>query len=105
VAEQPPQTFGAAHVPVGDDEGTVTDACLAGRTREIGRIGQRMSPAGTGWRREIGVDVEKARAGNMLRPVKVPASLRLAELPATVDELVAQAYQLPLDGGKATDDG
>ena len=64
-----------------------------------------MSAVHPGRRRQIGVHVEKARTGNVAAEIELAASLRFPELPATVDELVAQAYQLPLDGGKATDDG
>jgi predicted aconitase len=64
-----------------------------------------MPPALTGRRREIGVDVEEARAGDVTFEIELPAALRRAELPATVDELVAQAYQLPFDGGSGTEAG
>ncbi|MDX6369993.1 MAG: hypothetical protein QOG93_1495 [Gaiellaceae bacterium] len=64
-----------------------------------------MPPALTGRGREIGVDVEEARAGDVTFEIQLAAALRLPELPATVDELVAQAYQLPLDGGRGTDAG
>jgi hypothetical protein len=37
--------------------------------------------------------------------VELATSLRFPELPATVDELVAQTYQLPLDGGSGTEAG
>ena len=58
-----------------------------------------------GRRRQIGVDVEEAGAGNVTVEVELAASLRFPELPATVDELVAQTYQLPLDGGSGTELG
>lgn len=54
---------------------------------------------------EVGVDVDEGRPRNVSRAIELPAALRLAELPATVDELVAQTYQLPLDGGSGTDAG
>jgi hypothetical protein len=64
-----------------------------------------VSPAHASGGCEIRVDVEKARAGNVTFEIQLPAALRRAELPAAVDELVAQAYQLPLDGGNGTDAG
>jgi hypothetical protein len=65
-----------------------------------------MAAARTRRRRKVGVDVEEARAGNMAREVQVAAMPGVAELPATVDELVAQGYQLPAgDGGSPADDG
>lgn len=64
-----------------------------------------MPPALTGPRREISVYVEEARAGDVTLEIQLPAALGRAELPATVDELVAQAYQLPVDGGSGTEAG
>ena len=64
-----------------------------------------MSAAQPGRRRQIGVDVEEAGAGDVAVEVELAASLRFPELPATVDELVAQTYQLPLDGGSGTEAG
>jgi hypothetical protein len=64
-----------------------------------------MSAAYPGRRRQIGVDVEETGAGDVAVEVKLAPALRLPELPATVDELVAQAYQLPLDGGSGTEAG
>ncbi|MDX6414664.1 MAG: hypothetical protein QOH23_2074 [Gaiellaceae bacterium] len=64
-----------------------------------------MPPALTGRSGEIGVDVEEARAGDVTFEIQLPATLGRAELPATVDELVAQAYQLPFDGGSGTEAG
>jgi hypothetical protein len=37
--------------------------------------------------------------------IELATALRLPELPATVDELVAQAYQLPFEGGSGTEAG
>jgi hypothetical protein len=38
--------------------------------------------------------------------IELAATFGIPELPATVDELVAQAYQLPAgDGGNVTEDG
>jgi hypothetical protein len=64
-----------------------------------------MPSALTGRRRKVRVDVEEARAGDVTFEIQFPAPLRRAELPATVDELVAQAYQLPFDGGSGTEAG
>jgi hypothetical protein len=56
--------------------------------------------------RKIAVDVKEARTGNVAREIKLPPAIGISELPATVDELVAQAYQFPPgDGGSGTDDG
>jgi len=65
-----------------------------------------MAPVGAGLRREIGVDVEEARARNMPGEIQVAPPAGVAELPAAVDELVAQAYQFPAgEAGSVTDDG
>jgi hypothetical protein len=64
-----------------------------------------MSATGAGRRRQIRVDVEEARARNMAGEVLLAAALRPPELPTAVDELVAQAYQLPFDGGRGTEAG
>jgi hypothetical protein len=41
----------------------------------------------------------------MAGEVQLAAALLFPELPAAVDELVAQTYQLPLDGGSGTEAG
>jgi hypothetical protein len=41
-------------------------------------------------RRQVGVDVEKARAGEVAGEIELTAEPELPELPATVDELVLQ---------------
>jgi hypothetical protein len=65
-----------------------------------------MAAARARLRREIGVDVEKARTGHMPLPIELAAALGVAELPAAVDELVVQAYQLPAgDGGRGAELG
>ncbi len=64
-----------------------------------------MPTARTGRGRQIGVHVQEARPRDVTGEVELAAALRLPELPATVDELVAQAYQLPLDGGSGTEVG
>ena len=56
-------------------------------------------------RREVLVDVEKARTGDVARKVELASSRGIAKLPAAVDELVAQGYQFPGDGGNATEAG
>jgi hypothetical protein len=105
VAQQPPQTFGATHVAVGDDEDAVTDARSSSCARELLRIGERMSASRSSGRRKVPVDVEEARTRNVTFEVQLPAALGLPELPAAVDELVAQGYQLPPEGGSGTDAG
>jgi len=55
---------------------------------------------------EIRVDVEKARARDVPGEVELAPTRGVAELPAAVDELVGQGYQLPPgEGGSATDAG
>ena len=54
---------------------------------------------------EIRVDVEKARARDVPGEVELAPTPGVAELPPAVEELVAQAYQLPGEGGSATDAG
>jgi hypothetical protein len=65
-----------------------------------------MPSSRTGRGRQIRVDVEEARAGNVSLEIELAAAAGFPELPATVDELVAQAYQLPAgEAGSGTDDG
>ncbi len=65
-----------------------------------------MAPVYAWLRREIGVDVDEARARDMASEIQVAPAARVAELPAAVDELVAQAYQFPAgEAGSVTDDG
>ncbi len=91
VAQQPPEPLGAAHVPVRDDEDSVTDACPSGGTREVlGLLRQRVTPT-RAWRRgQVLVHVEKRRARDVPGEVELAAPAGRAELPAAVDELVAQ---------------
>jgi hypothetical protein len=105
VTQEPPQPLGATHVPVSDNEDVIANTCPRRGTREPFGIGQRMSAAHARRRRQIGVDVEKARARNVAGEVELAAAVRFPELPPTVDELVAQTYQLPLDGGSDTEAG
>ena len=65
-----------------------------------------MPTAWAGRRRQVGVDVEKARAGDVTLEVELPSASRLTQLPPTIDELVARLYQLPSgDGGSGTSSG
>jgi hypothetical protein len=65
-----------------------------------------MATARSGRRRKICVDIEEARAGNVTGEVELTAAPGAPELPATIDELVAQAYQLPAgEAGSGTDAG
>ena len=104
VAQEPPQPFRAAHRPVGDHEDAGADARVPGGEREPLGVGQRM-PASTSRRiGQVRVDVEEAGAGNVPGNVELASAVRPAELPATVDELVL-GYQLPVEGGNATEPG
>jgi hypothetical protein len=91
VAQEPPETLGSAHAPVGDDEDAVADACTAGAFREPLAAGKRM-PALTfdGLVREILVDVEKRCAWDVPFDVELSPLPWTAELPTAVDELVAR---------------
>jgi len=93
VAQQPPQSFGSALGAIGDDEDARPDPGRTRRACEGTRLRQRMTAAKPGRRREVGVDVQEARAGNVSGKVELAAALGLPELPATVDELVAQTQQ------------
>ena len=65
-----------------------------------------MPSARAGRRRQVRVDVEEARAGDMSLEIELASAAGVPELPTAVDELVAQAYQLPPgDGGNATEGG
>jgi hypothetical protein len=50
-----------------------------------------MPAACTGLRGEIGIDIEEARAGDVPGEIELAPAPGGAELPAAVDELVAQA--------------
>ena len=106
VAEQPPQALGAAHVPVGDDEDPGADACASRSLRELFRLRQRVAAARAGLGGEVRVDVQEARTRNVALEIELASAPGVAELPAAVDELVAQTYQLPAaDAGSGTDAG
>jgi hypothetical protein len=47
----------------------------------------------TGLGREVGIDVEKARAGDVAREVELTTAAWVTELPAAVDEPVADPVQ------------
>ena len=72
---------------------------------ELFGIRQWMPTARAGRGRQIGVYVQEARPGDVSAEIELATALRFPELPATVDELVAQAYQLPFDGGSGTEAG
>ena len=105
MTQQPPEPLGAAHGPVRNDEHLVADTCSRCRGSKLLWVRQRMSASWPGRRRQIGVDVEEAGAGDVAAEIELSTALRFPELPATVDELVAQAYQLPPDGGSGTETG
>jgi hypothetical protein len=93
VAQQPPEAFGPAHVPVGDDEDAVADARPACSACKRFELGKRMSP-GRSWRRgEVGVDIEETCPRDVSLEVELAAAARITELPAAVDELVAQSAE------------
>ena len=88
MAEEPPEPLGAAHRPIGDDEGVRPDPRPPGGSREALRGRQRMAPRI--WDGEIGkvlIDVEKRGAGDMPLEVQLAAPGGISELPAAVDEL------------------
>jgi hypothetical protein len=90
VAEQPPEAFGAAHVPVRDHEGAVADAGARCGLRELVGIRQRMPAARAGRRRQVVVDVQKAGTRDVAAEIELTAAAGAAELPAAIDELVTQ---------------
>jgi hypothetical protein len=54
-------------------------------------------------RRQVPVDVEEARARNVSPQVQGTSTAGISQLPAAIDELVAQTYQLPAgEGGSGT---
>ena len=106
VAQQPPQPLSPTHVSVGDDEGPVADARASGGACKRVRVGEWMAAALSRRRGQVGVDVEEACTGDVPGEVELATAARTAELPATVDELVAKTYQLPPgDAGSGTDAG
>jgi hypothetical protein len=65
-----------------------------------------MPAARTRWCGEIGVNVQEARTRDVSLEIELAPAAGIPKLPATVDELVAQAYQLPPgDGGSGTEAG
>src|SRR5262245_32947635 len=93
VAQQPPQPLRAAHVPVGDDEDAVADACARRGARKSVEIRQRMAASRARLRREIGVDVEEARARDMAGEVELTTAAGVSQLPTAVDELVSHTHE------------
>ena len=61
-------------------------------------LGKWMPPANTRRSAQIAVDVQEARAGDMAVQVQTVAGLRVTELPAAIDELVAHPRFLPEKG-------
>ena len=106
VTQQPPEALRSAEGSVRDDEDAGTDARRSGGACEVGRVRQGVTATCAGRRREVGVDVQEARTRNVPGEVELATALGPPELPATVDELVAQTYQFPpLDGGNGTEAG
>jgi hypothetical protein len=106
VAEQPPEPLGSPRGPVGDDEDSGVDAGATSRTGEFVSARQRVPSARSGLRRQVGVDVEEARTRDVAGEVDRTPTTPAPELPAAIDELVAQRYQLPIgDGGSGTEGG
>jgi hypothetical protein len=107
VPEQPPEALGSAHVSVGDDEDAVADPRLPGGSRETLRARQGMPPLALDRKvGEIFVDVQERRPGDVAGEVELPTSARVAELPATVDELVAvYGAGIPARSGARAVDG
>jgi hypothetical protein len=63
-----------------------------------------MPAARSGRRGKIGVDVEETGARDVSLEIELAPAAGIAELPAAVNELVAQAYQLPPgDAGSGAD--
>src|SRR5688572_15669604 len=61
-----------------------------------------MAAAGAWLRRELALDVEEARSGDVPPVVERPARLGVSELPAAVDELVAHRAILACRVGVTT---
>jgi hypothetical protein len=56
--------------------------------------------------RQVSIDVEEARAWDVAVEVERPPAAGISQIPATVDELVPQGYQLPAgEGGSGTEAG
>ena len=90
VAQQPPEPFRTAHVPVGDDEDPVADSGSGRRACEVVGVGKGMPSAWPGRRGEVIVDVEERRPRDVSLEVQLTPATGRAELPAAVDELVAR---------------
>ncbi len=89
VSEQPPEPLGATSRPVGDHEDARADPCPPGRAGERVRARQRVSGSALDrWSGEVSFDVEERGTGDVTGEVELPSALRLAELPAAVDEAI-----------------
>jgi hypothetical protein len=64
---------------------------VSGRSREVLLARERMTPTHAGRRRKFGIDVQEARAWDVPLAVELAPAFGSAELPATVDELIAHA--------------
>src|SRR5207253_3393966 len=89
VAQQPPEPLRATHVPVRHDEDAAPDPGSRGRASEVLGSGKRMTTARPRRRGEILVHVEERRTRNVPGEVELAPLPGRAELPATVDELIA----------------
>ena len=95
VAEQPPQPLGAAERAVRDDEHAGTDAGPRCGSREPLRRRQRVPPQpGNRQIRQIVVDVEIRRPGNVAGEVQLPSARGRVQLPPAVDELEPHGSRL-----------
>ena len=75
------------------DEDAVADPGPRRRMCELPRLRQWMPPARARLGGEVRIDVEERRTRNVPDEVELAASSRRAELPAAVDELVADGRQ------------
>ncbi len=89
VAQQPPETLGAAHRPVGDDVRLVVDSGARHRLDEALRRRQWMPAARTRWIGQLLLDVDEHRAGDVAFEIRASAEVGIADVPASVDEAVA----------------
>jgi hypothetical protein len=98
VAQEPPQACCAAGHPlvVGNDEQAGADPRRRGSGGEVFRAWKRVSASlcPARGRGKLALDVEERRTRDVPREVELPPAVGLAELPAAVDELVAQARSL-----------
>src|SRR5262245_58534207 len=96
---------GAGLVVVGDDDRSLPDPGPAHHALDLFRRRPRMPPqresTPSTWSRQVGVDVQKDRAGNVSGGIRIAAAPSRVEVPAHVDDPqagISQPVRKPVRG-------